>query len=63
MNKVLQFRDKIKKAAPPNMKYVLVVVDADGDDGFIEHSPELDGYQVLGVLEWGKTLKLKETEI
>lgn len=60
MADVLEFRRKVRAQAPAGMRYVLVCVD--GDDGSLSHSEDLDGYQVLGILEWGKMLKLAECE-
>lgn len=59
---VVEFKKRMKEAAPPTIRYVTIGIFTDGSDGFIEHSPELNGYEVLGILEWGKSLKMVETE-
>lgn len=60
MADVLEFKKRLKETAPPEMRYVTIAVFTDGSNGFIEYSPELNGYEVLGVIEWGKSIKLAE---
>ena len=59
---VIEFRKKMKEQAPAEIRYVTVGIFTDGSDGFIEYSENLNGYEVLGILEWGKSLKLADTE-
>ena len=63
MTNILEFKKKVKQAAPKDSRYVLICVDTDGEDGSIEHSPNLNGYEVLGIMEWAKSLKLAECAI
>ena len=60
---VIEFKRKIKEAAPVGIKFVMIVVNVDGSDACLEYSDEMNGYEVLGVLEYAKSLKLAETEI
>ena len=63
-DKILEFKKAIKKAAPGDWPYVLVCVDPDGHNGFVEHGGgQMNGYQMLGILEWGKSLILEDTKV
>lgn len=57
---ILEFKRKIKESAPVGEKFVTIVID--GDDTYLEHSDGLDGYQVLGILEFAKSIKLFECQ-
>ncbi len=52
------FRRKVKESAPKDIRYVLISVDTDGEDGSVEHSRGLNEYEILGIMEWAKMLIL-----
>ncbi len=59
---VLTFKQRMKDVTPENSRYVIIMCREDGENALLEHSENLNGYEVLGMLEYAKMLKLQECD-
>lgn len=61
-----KLREKIKQSMPDDMVYVLVGIPRDGSseqlDAFVEHDERINPYEVIGILEFGKSIVLASAE-
>lgn len=62
-NNVIEFRKKVKDQAPVGTLFVMITINDDGSDAYLEYTASLNGYEVLGILAYAQSLKLAETEL
>jgi hypothetical protein len=61
-DKILDFKKRMKEVTPENSNFVIIMCRQDGENAVLEHSENLNGYEVLGMLEYAKMLKLAECD-